>query len=296
MTYKTIFFLCAGLLISCQRENQTSEPLLDRIAQQPAREMLNRALGQFYAAGGFQAVTGGQFGKYLSRSLSIGARSFSKAGQDTSYYDATSGFWVYSSSNDFYSVETRYRFTPRDSAGIPTAETDSMEFTMTTSGHYGDEEITDRYEFSSDVTYTISGLRDWADPERIGEMVYNGASHWTHREKFTADTMVYYEYESEDRDVRMKENGCSPTAGTMTFTMLQDATPDYFTRDFNIAMGIVCDTTTGCLENGSYRVEFEDLAMHGQVIFEPDGIRFILNGEEFFYEVDCDNFELRLQL
>lgn len=287
--------MCAGLLISCQPENQTKEPLLDRIAQQPAREMLNRALGQFYAAGGFQAVTGGQFGKYFSRSLSGNTRSFSKAAHDSSYYDAATGFWIYSYSDEFYSVETRFRLSPRDSAGMMTDDTDSMEFVMTSSDRYGDEEIADRYEFSSDVTYFITGLRDWADPERIGEMVYNGVSHWTHRERFTADTMVYYEYESEDRDVRMKENACSPTSGTMTFTMLQDATPDYFTRDFNIAMGIVCDTTTVCLENGSYRVEFEDLAMHGQVIFEPDGIRFILNGEEFFYDVDCDVMELTLR-
>lgn len=295
MSYKTIFLLCAVFVFSCHLENRADKPLLNRIAQQPALAMLNRALGQFYAAGGFQAVTDGSFGKYLSRSLFIEARNFSKAGQDTSYYDATTGFWIYSYSDGFYAVETRYRFTPRDAQGMPTDQTDSMEFKMVSSGHYGDEEIADRYEYSSDVEYFITGLRDWADPERIGEMVYNGSSHWTHKEKFTPDTMVYYEYESEDRDIRMKENGCSPTSGTMTFTMIQDATPDFFTRDFNIAMGIVCDTTTGCLENGSYRVEFEDLAMHGQVLFEPDGIRFILDGEEFFYEVDCNQMELTLR-
>ncbi len=288
----TAALITIALLGSCESDgNKSSDPLVDRIANQPGREMIGTALRQMLMAANFQSVLTGQFGKISSFHKN---QSPGHADSDTSYFDPVSGYWIYVHDDEWGHFHTKYRFTPHDAQGQPTSLTDSMEFIMTSSGRYGDDLIADRYQSSSNVTYSIFGLRNWTDPDKIGELVYNGSSSYSSTEKFTPDTMVTYTFQSSDRNVRMKENQCSPYTGTMTFSLVQDATPDSFSRDLNIAMGIACDTTSGCNNQGSYRITIEDLTMNGKTLFEPGGIRLILNGEEFFYEMNCDVMAVRL--
>jgi len=288
----TAALITIALLGSCESDgNKSSDPLMVRIANQPGLDMIRSTLRQMLMAGYFQSVLTGQFGKISSFHKN---QSPGHAASDTSYFDPVSGYWIYSHDDEWGHFHTKYRFTPHDAEGQPTPLTDSMEFIMTSSSRFGDDQIADRYLSSSEVSYSIFGLRNWTDPDKIGELVYNGSSSYASTEKFTLDTMVTYTFQSSDRNVRIKENQCSPYTGTMTFNLIQDATPNSFTRDLNIAMGILCDTTSGCTQEGNYRLTFEDLTMHGQTLFEPGGIRLILNGEEFFYEMNCDEMAVRL--
>ncbi len=268
---------------------------LDRLAMFAGRNMIQGAFFNFNVITERGTLSKTTFRNGLARLRRVADDSTDAfTYQDTSYYDPATGFWFYGYQDEWGSWEMTYRYEPHDSEGMSTDETESMECTMKSSGRYGDSEIVDRWIYSSESAYRITGLKNWNDPDVDGEIVYEGASKYTYAEKFTEDTTVTVSFASADNDIRMKENGCMPYRGRMTFTSVQDATPDYFYRDFDIWMGIACDSSMGCENNGTYRIEYSDVTMKGAAIFEKNGVRYILDGEEYFYEVDCDNMEVRM--
>jgi hypothetical protein len=195
---------------------------------------------------------------------------------DTAYYDAATGYWVYLYGDSTFNWQWRYKFLPHDNDGYPTAETDQYLFDASYSGNFDDSYWGIGYNYSGQSDFQISGLKDWIDSAKTGIIVYNGNSQSDYTQIFSNDTSVTFSFDEAVDHVTMSEDDCIPHSGFSEFLMTQNATPDTFTFIYR------WDDST------SYEMPFEDFSYSGKTIYTEDGIRYILDGEEYFYEVDCD--------
>ncbi len=288
----TVFMLVAALstwlMISCDDANNDKNRKYDKLADLYGRSMIYNSLGRFMMAGNYSEIqNGGELNYWyfmpgmMMMGFGNGTVSNDGISQDTAFYDPVTGYWTYSYSDSNFAMSMRYKFTPRDSNGYPTAETDAYVFESSYTGNWNDEWFNMSYTYNGQSDFQISGLRNWMDSAIIGELVYSGNSVSNSTQIFSADTTVAYGYTETMNNIRMRENHCIPYTGTISFRMTQDATPDSFTWDPG--------WTYRGLDNGFTYTDFD---FNGQMIYVNNGIRWIIDGEKYFWEVDCDELWL----
>ncbi len=284
------FVMMVGLLsaASCDSDGRqrTARPDLDLLMRNEVQAILQNELGMFIAGGNSSAISqGGPMGfwfypPWMYYGVSGGAAGSADATvtyTDTSYYDPETGYWVYQYGDSTFQWQWRYKFLPHDNEGYPTAETDQYVFDASYSGQFDDPYWGASYSYSGQSNYQISGMKDWADSSKIGTIVFNGTSGSQFTQQFAEDTSVSFSYDEIIDRVTMKEDGCSPSSGAMNFTMIQDAVPDSFVFIYRY------DDST------AFEMPYKDFTYTGQTIFTEDGVRYIIDGEEYFYEVQCDS-------
>lgn len=288
------FTLFITYFISCDNNSKpkSSREDLELIIQNQAQALLQNNLSMFSAGGNSASVReGGPMNfwfyppwMYYSLTASSGTVSNDSTSADptimytdTNYYDPASGYWIYSFKDTTFESTMRYKFMPHDNDGYPTAETDQYLFDANYSGHFEDSYWGIGYTYVGQSDYQISGLKDWMDTLKIGTIIYNGNSQSHYTQNFSNDTSVTFSFDEVVDHVTMSENDCAPHSGSSEFQMIQDATPDSFTFAYRF------DDST------SFDMPFEDFSYYGKTIYTEDGVRFILDGEEYFYEIDCDS-------
>ena len=283
-----LLFACLFLTYaaSCDSDskNRTSRADLDLLMQNQVQMLLQNELSMFTASGNAAAIReGGPMGfwfyppwMYYGVSASAGDSSSMVTYNDTSYYDSATGYWVYRYTDTNFQWQWRYKFLPHDNEGYPTAETDQYLFDATYSGNYEDMYWGASYIYSGQTDYQISGMKDWIDSLKDGTIVYKGNSQSLFTQNFSPDTSVTFSYNENIDSVTMFENDCSPRSGSIGFLMIQDATPDTFVFVYQY------DDST------KFEMPYQDFSFAGQTIFTEDGVQYIIDGEEYFYEVDCN--------
>lgn len=277
---------CVILATSCDSgfKQRSSRPDLDLLMQNQIQALLQNELSMFTAGGNSSAFReGGPLGfwfyppwMYYGVRASGDDSSSMVTYNDTSYYDAATGYWVYRYTDTNFQWQWRYKFLPHDNEGYPTTETDQYLFDASYSGNYDDPYWGASYAYSGGSDYQISGMKDWVDSTKIGTIVFNGNSQSQYSQNFSIDTSVTFSYDEIIDHVTMTEDDCSPRSGSMSFTITQDATPDSFAFVYRYDDSI------------SFEIPYYDFTYAGQTIFTEDGVRYIIDGEEYFYEVDCD--------
>lgn len=285
-----ILAVIAAMLIcvnsGCDDKDGGKNGKYDKLADLYGRSMIYSSLGRFMMAGNYSETRNGGDMQYwyfmpgpMMMGFSDGTVSNDGITQDTSYYDPATGFWTYSYSDSNFTMNMRYKFTPRDSNGYPTPETDEYVFESSYTGNWNDDWFNMQYTYNGQSDFQISGLRNWMDSGIIGELVYSGNSFSNSTQIFSADTAVAFGYTESMNNIRMRENHCIPYTGTIVFQMTQDATPDSFAWDPGWTYRGLNDGFT-----------YTDFDFTGQMIYVNNGIRWIIDGEEYFWEVNCDDF------
>lgn len=282
--------LMIGLLLaaSCDSDHRQKTPRqdLDLLMRNQMQAILQNELGMFIAGGNSSAIReGGPMGfwfypPWMYYGVSAGVVSSAEATvtyTDTSYYDPVSGYWVYRYADSTFQWQWRYKFLPHDIEGYPTEETDQYVFEASYSGDFDDPYWGASYSYSGQSEYDISGMKDWADSTKTGTIVFNGNSQSQFTQNFAVDTSVTFSYDETIDHVTMVEDDCSPRSGSMNFTMMQDAVPDSFVFVYRY------DDST------AFEMPYKDFTYTGETIFTEDGVRYIIDGEEYFYEVQCDS-------
>lgn len=281
-----IFFVMC--LFSCDNitENKTPKTELDLIMRNQVTALLQNELGLFTAGGNSSAIMGGgPMGfwfyppwMYYGASASAGSTTESVVTYtDTSYYDAASGYWVYQYSDSSFQWQWRYKFLPHDNEGYPTSETDEYLFDATYSGSYEDSYWGASYSYSGQTDYQVSGMKDWVDTLKTGTIVYKGNSESQFTQDFAPDTSVVFSYNEVIDSVIMFETDCSPRSGSMEFLMTQNAMPDTFVFVYRY------DDST------KFEMPYRDFSYSGKTVFTQDGVRYFIDGEEYYYEINCDD-------
>lgn len=285
------FSLFTIYFISCDGSSKpkVSREDLDLIIRNQAQALLQNNLSMFTAGGNSASIReGGPMNfwfyppwMYYSMTASSDVSSDSASVDptimytDTNYYDPESGYWIYSFVDPNYQWTMRYKFLPHDDNGYPTTETDQYLFDANYSGNFEDSYWGIGYTYSGQSDFQISGLKDWMDSVKVGTIVYSGNSQSQYLQSFSKDTNVAFSYNEVVDKVTLSENDCAPRSGSSEFIMTQNAMPDTFTFVYRF------DDST------FYEMPFEDFSYSGKTVFTEDGIRYILDGEEYFYEVDC---------
>ncbi len=267
-------------------EHNNRDNRFDKLADLYGRSMIYNSLGRFMMAGNYSETRNGGGMHYwyfmpgpMMMGYGDGTVSNEEISQDTSYYDPATGFWTYGYRDSNFTMNMRYKFTPRDSNGYTTPETDEYVFESSYTGNWNDDWFNMQYTYNGQSDFQISGLRNWMDSAVIGELVYSGTSVSNSAQIFSADTTVSFDYTETINNIRMRENHCIPYTGTTAFHMTQDATPDSFMWNPG--------WTYRGMNDGFIYTDFE---LSGQTIYENNGIRWIIDGEEYFWEVNCDEF------
>lgn len=286
----TVILFCLGYVVSCDSDSkrQTSRPGLDQLMQNQAQMILQNELSMFTAGGNASAIQGGgpmgfwfyppwmYYGVGAGADIVVSDSCTVITYNDTSYYDAVSGYWVYRYTDTNFQWQWRYKFLPHDNEGYPTAETDQYLFDASYSGTYDDQYWGASYSYSGQTDYRISGMKDWVDSTKVGTILFNGNSQSQFTQDYSADTSVTFSYDETIDHVLLKEDDCGPRSGSMNFSMVQNATPDSFSLVYRY------DDST------AFEIPYTDFSFSGQTIFTADGVRYIIDGEEYFYEVDCN--------
>ncbi|MCB0833957.1 MAG: hypothetical protein KDC45_10880 [Bacteroidetes bacterium] len=289
------------LLYSCEENSRSihSKKELDQIVNEQARAMILSGLGRFNNAGNFTSVSaGGPVSRWFwfpwgyggGYGGGVAAGVVSSTPVDTSYYDPATGYWTFQYDYDGYSGRMRYRFDPHDNDGYPTSETDQYEFESTFSGRFDDPFTGIGYAFEGVSDYSVSGFKDWNDSSKNGELVFNGNSESSYSQFFAPDTAVHFTYLEMTDDVRLRQQDCFPYHGTSEYSMIQDATPDTFSWRYESGWTEV-DSTSGdtVYYDPTYTISYEDFSFIGRTVFTEKGIHYVIDGEDYFYEVECGN-------
>ncbi|KAB2877991.1 hypothetical protein F9K33_14730 [bacterium] len=282
-----VMLSCVMYVVSCDSDSKqkASRSDLDLLMRNQVTALLQNQLGLFTAGSNSSAIReGGPMGfwfyppwMYYGASAGAGASAESIVTYtDTSYYDAASGYWVYQYTDSTFQWRWRYKFLPHDNDGFPTAETDQYLFDATYSGDFEDSYWGASYRYSGQTDFQVSGMKDWVDTLKNGTIVYKGSSESEFVQDFGPDTSVTFSYNETIDSVIMYESDCSPRSGSIEFLMMQDATPDTFVFVYRY------DDST------KFEMPYKDFTYTGETIFMEDGVRYIIDGEEYYYEVDCD--------
>lgn len=277
-----MLFIIFGVSCEFGSKQKTSREDLDLLMRTQMQALLQNGMSSLMAGGNSGAIRErGPMGFWFYPPwMYYGAGVASSDGSmpvymDSSYYDASTGYWVYRYRDSTFFWQWRYKFLPHDNDGYPTAQTDQYLFDQSFSGQYRDY-FNILYEFNGESDYQITGLKDWIDTMKTGKIVFNGSSRSDYNQIFSVDTNVTFSYTEAIDHVTWHENDCSPRSGSMNFNIVQNATPDSFIYVYQF-------------EENTSELLFQDFRYSGITIFTSDGVRCILDGEEYYYEVDCGN-------
>lgn len=277
---KVFFFLLVGWLWipACEHEESKHDKPFERFRDIYGRGMVANHLARFQMSAYYNEARSGSafhYGLFIPVLYGYATVSSDSASQDTAYYDPSTGFWIYAYSDSCFTMSIRYRFLPADSMGLPTTATDSCLYEYEYNGHFFADRMLYRYDGQSSLS--LSGLCQWNDNARLGELIFWGASVSNSEQIFSPDTNVLFRTEENTHGVRLKENDCIPRSGYITFRMTQNATPDSFMffPDWYIIRNY----------DG---FAFTDFDLQGEIRYEPRGIRWIMGDEEYFWKIDCN--------
>ena len=189
--------------------------------------------------------------------LSSTAASFGLTKTTAYAYDASTGWWrntsMSSSGGYTYHYDYQHRFTPRNTDGTPTSETNQFEykydydFSGSTSG------LTYELTYASDYSCTgLSGYR-----AGTGDLVVNGSSDISYDwgGDYAGQTIKYqYDYSNDYRGVTFSPDVQYPTSGIINFTSTFNYDPnnDYL-PDYHVSGKISFNgDNTATLEFGGY--------------------------------------------
>lgn len=285
MKIKVLLFIAMSFfvgIVSCDNTKPQKAHELDMTMRNQTMSLLQNNLSLFLSAGNSQPMGGGGgpmgfwfYPPWMYYGVSAGVtESAVPIFLDSSYYDASTGYWVYQYRDSTFFSQWRYKFLPHDNDGYPTTETDQYLFDATYSGRYEDNLFGIKYSYSGESDFGISGLKDWMDTLKTGTMVFSGTSHSNSSQDFSVDTSVNYSYNEVIDRITMHEGDCSPRSGSMNFEIVQDATPDTFTYVYEF-------------EANSNEWIYKDSQYTGSIVFTENGVQVIIDGEDYSYDVDC---------
>ncbi len=275
-----------SVMIGCEssgRNSSVSKEMLDKIINTQGRAMLMNGLGQYAGASGFAAAPARWY--FWPWGYGIGG-VISSDYFDTTYYDSEEGFWItrydYPSQHGVF----KYQYVPHDNQGLPTAATDAFLCKSYTDGSWPPSDWNVEFTFSDSSSFSVTGLKDFADSTKTGELVFNGYWEGSYRQTFTGDTMVDFTYSDISHNVRLRENDCAPHDGYSESQMIQDATPDSFSYWIKFNTGSSGDSI---VVPDSFMVGYQDFSYNARTVYDEDRVHYIVDGQDYSYSTDCDS-------
>lgn len=284
-----VLFCLMAVVIGCEssgRNSTVSKETLDKIINTQGRNMLMNGLGHYAGASGLAAMPAQWY--FWPWGYGIGG-VVSTDPYDTSYYDAQEEFWIWKYDSPNQHGVVKYQYVPHDNQGLPTAATDAFLFKSYANGSWPPSDWNLEFTFSDSSSFSVTGLKDFADSAKTGELVFNGFWEGFYRQRFTADTLVDFNYSDVSHNVRLRNSDCAPHAGYSESQMMQDATPDSFSYWIRFNTGSTGDSI---VIPDSFMIGYEDFNFNAKIVYDEDRMHYIVDGQDYSYSTDCDSLVL----